>query len=455
MNKRLNKLIEELGIDHNEAYNVPVIRSQDVKERVNDTLNAIPSERKIYMRHRIKRTVLVAALVAALGASSVFAAVNSDFLRTFFTGDTSYLDGFVQTPRQSVTDERFTLTLEQVLATTHQAFIIYSVEALTDETRAMLNAEDERGFSTFIGMDTISFGVVDPESAGISGNSHREIRERRTDNKRYFALSADILNEDEADFFIRLNKMTEPQNIVISMTSNVETRGLVLGDEAVLQITPLGIAIERRNDHAHTDLLLNVIDGLFFRMSNGEIVTYSQLVAHGFSSITPDEENSSLKLRALFREIVRISDIESVILGDTEFNFHDTSITTAFTPDSAIKPFELVPYFKDHLRMPLRELTANIGATLRWDNEATAAVVEYRNSTFVIAVDSTIIVRDGEAIDFYDAFNDDRSLISSDGRLVVSHRLLDLMGINTVVPNMFNEDFSFNEVENWVWIVIP
>ena len=73
----------------------------------------------------------------------------------------------------------------------------------------------------------------------------------------------------------------------------------------------------------------------------------------------------------------------------------------------------------------------------------------------MITVGSTIIVKDGVEIDFYDEWYDDSSFISSDGRLVVSYRMLDLMGISTVVPNMFNEDYSVNDVQDWIWVVIP
>ena len=204
MNKRLHELYYELEIDKSEMNNVPVIKSGDIIRCVNDTLDAVPEVRRIHMRQKVKKTVLVAAMIAVLGASTVFAAVNTDFLRTFFTGDTSYLDEFVQTPMESVTDGKYTLTLEQVLATVNHALVVYSVEALTDEAKEELNSENERGISNFIGMDVLTFGVVDHNSAKLEGLTQREIPERRTDNKRYFALTVDIENENEADFFIRL-----------------------------------------------------------------------------------------------------------------------------------------------------------------------------------------------------------------------------------------------------------
>ena len=453
MNRRLNKLIKELETDPSEVYNVPLVRSENIKKRVNDELNTSPYERKIYMKHKVKRTVLVAAIIALLGASTVFATVNlnAEFLKAFFTGDTSSLAEFVQTPMESVTDGRFTLALDGVLATKDNALVIFSIEALTDETVAILNEEDEDGNSTFWGMDTISFGPAVAQTARLYGFSQREIRERRTDTKRYFTIAAEITNENGADFRIRLNKMAESKDIIIQMDVNVETKELVLGDEAVVQITPLGITMNRRFDSGYG---LNVFHGLFFRMSDGEIKTASEIISP-YLATSMDEESGKIVIRALLRQIVNLSEFESIMLGDTEFNFNDTSITKPFTPDIYIQPFELVPYFRDHLRVPIEEVCKNVGATFRWGDGANYAVIEYRNSTFVIEVDSTVIVKNGERIDFYNEFANESSFISSDGRLVVSHRLLDLMGINTVVSNMFNEDFSFNEVKNWIWLVIP
>jgi len=462
MNKRLNSLKSEIGI------NIPDFKDDTklIVGKVNNTLNADPQERTIYMRQKIMRTALAAALVIFLGASTVFASIgiSSGFLNTFFEGDTSYLDGFVQTPRQSVTDGRYVLTLEQTLTTTRQALVIFSVEALTSETIAALNSTDDRGVSNFIGMDTIDFGPVYGQSnIQFGGWSQREIAERRTETKRYFAITvASMANEYEADFFIRLNEMTDAEKIVISMTTNIETHEFVLncssGYDAVLRFTPLGIMLER-TINTNGDIFFNCIDGLFFRRSNGEVNTFSQLTIISGATLVEwiEEESEYLRyeLSSMFREVMSISNFAGIILDGVEHDINDTSVTTPFTPDSTIRPFEMRPYYREHLWVPLRELCDRIGAEIRWDNELNAAIVEYRNSTFVIARDSTIIERNGEIIDFYNEHNDDATFISEDGRLVVSSRLLDLMGIGVIAGNQFDENWNMRPLTEWMWTIIP
>ena len=462
MNKRLKSLQSEISI------NAPYFKDDTtaIVNRVNRALCTDPEERTIYMRQKFIKMAFVAAVVMAFGATTVFAAVNinSGFLRVFFSGDTSYLDEFVQTPMQSTTDGRFVLTVEQTLITENQALIVYSVEALTDDALSKLNATNEQGISNFMGIDTISFGPIREMHEGgrlhFGGWSVARLEERNTETKHYFAITVtDITNEDGVDFFIRLNKMTDPQNIVISMQTNIAAHEIVLncasGDDAILRITPVGIILERtiRTDG---DILANMKDGLFFRRSNGEINTFSQLLTGHSMSLISETRSDSGWLRyeksALFREIMSISEFASIILDGLEHDINDTSITQPFVLDQTLQQFELQPYYRGHLWVPLEELLERIGAVLYWDNET--ATVEYRNSTFEVTIGSTVVVRNGEAFDFYDEFVCEAAFISEDGRIIAQSRLLDLMGIN-IIPIATDDDWNFLPVSEWAWTVIP
>ena len=462
MNKRLHSLKTELGIDAPDFKD----DTQSILNAVNNALKDEPRERTVYMkRKKFMRTTLVAALIVILGASTVFATINSNLLANFFAGDPSQLAEHVQTPSQSVTDGRYILTLEQVLMTTHQAFVLYSVEALTDDAIAELTDTCANGFSNFIGIDTISFGPVDRNDAWISGLIQREIVEKRTDTKRYFAISADIVNENEADFFIRLNVMNDPEKIIIPMATNIETRELVLGDKAVVNINPLGIVIERPYNNVHDEFTLDAIAGIFFRMSDGEIKTFSQLTQEGRAIMSVFEEYKvgeyyhhekvALETTVLFREIMMLDRFRSIIINDTEFDFANPTKTSAFTPDEKLLHFELVPYYRDVMRVPIEELSERIGATLVWNNSADIATVTYRGSVFVIEADSTVITKNGQPIDFYIPELDESAFISDDGRLMVSARILDLMGLGVVTTNVWAEDWYANPVSEWGWIILP
>jgi len=410
---------------------------------------------------------LAACFMVVTVAAAAYVSTGSDLLRTFFSGGTIYLEEHVQTPGEYVTDGRYVLTVEQTLATTHQALVIFSVEALTYDAIAVLNATCENGFSTFMGMDTIDFGPADRQTLAHNGStvlfggwSQHEIVERRTDTKRYFAIAAsDMVNENGEDFFIRLNKMADAQKIIISMVTNIETHEFVLtcaiGEYAVLRLTPLGLTLERTVS-GEGDILANMVSGLYFRTSDGEINTFNQLLRKDAIKLVEWSEYGNEYIRyemvALFREITSMTELAGIILGNVEHDVNDTTLTTPFTPDSTIQQFMMQPYLMGHLWIPLEELCKQIGAYFRWDSEANTATVVYRNSTFVIEVDSSIIIRNGESIDL---LSDDTTFMSQDSGVIVSSRLFDLMGIGVTAINQFDEYWNARPLSEWMWIVMP
>ena len=74
MNRRLRALVKDLKPDYD--GNIYEIDSGCVKKIVNEKLNSVPSERKVYMRQKfLKSAALVCAVIAAT-ATSVFAMSN-------------------------------------------------------------------------------------------------------------------------------------------------------------------------------------------------------------------------------------------------------------------------------------------------------------------------------------------------------------------------------------------
>lgn len=453
MNKRLDLLKSEIGLNSDDF----VDDTKMIINKVNTALNADLEERKNYMKQKFIKTALIAVTIGLIGTSTVLAATNSNFLKTFFEGDTSYLEEYVQTPNKSVTDEKFTLTLENVLTTKYQCFVVYSVEALTAESQAELNAKDEFGYDTFIDMDTISFGpVIWDDVTTFSGFDQKEVKERRTDNKRFFAITCvDMVNENEEDFYIALNRMTNPEKIIIPMKSNIETTELVLVDQNnkdyVIQINSLGMVLERAVESFESFY----ITGVYFRMADDKIKTFSQLLEFKSGESNLDEENYRFRTKALFREVMALSEFKSIIIDGVEYDINDTSKTKPFTPEKNIQPFEIKPYYKEHLWMPLREMCENIGAEIEWNNETNSATVKYRDSVYVITNESTVIIKDGEKIDIYDELNDQKTFIDESGRLIVSGRILNYMRIEVEFVNQIDENGNDTDIRDLIWLLIP
>lgn len=90
MKSRLEKLRNEVMPECRE--DVSYISSKDILNKVDEKLNAVPSERRIYMKQKVLKGFAIACIVTAAMASSVFAMNNIDMLKHFFGGDTEVLE---------------------------------------------------------------------------------------------------------------------------------------------------------------------------------------------------------------------------------------------------------------------------------------------------------------------------------------------------------------------------
>lgn len=383
---------------------------------------------------RMKGTAAMAFIMILTVMTSICAAAMSDeFFNEIFDGDTAYLADFVKTEKQSVSDENYTLTLEQYLVAEKQAMVIFSIEAHTKDAIAEFNAVDERGNSTFWDMDTIGFGPVDYDQATTSGFVTGSLSKKfDTERKRYFVLSCDSIdNKEMIDFYISTDKINGSPKITFPMKSNIETKVLTLGD-AKIEYNPISIILNFPATGVD-DCGWCEQNGtyFYFRMKNGEIKTYNQLYSSSASDIIVDENGNDMPvLYAWAKTIIKPDEIKSIIINDTEYPVDDVSNPVKTEVDSKLKPFKINAYMKDHLWLPIREVCEQIGADLKWDEATDSAIVEYRGSTYVFTVGSTKVKINGEVIDFYDDLNDNTTFIDETGRMIVSPRIEDNLDID-------------------------
>lgn len=450
MSKRLNKLIDEMNLNlENADYK---IKAQDIKNRVNETLNADLQERKNFMRQRILKTVIIIAVITVLTTTTAFAALNIDLLKTFFVGDTSSMQDFVKTPEQSVTDGRFTLTLKQVLASKYQVLVLYSIEGLTDDAVRELMSDK------FVDMDTISFGPENwNDSTHMSGYSTRELLEKRTAAKRYWAIeSTGVLNTDEADFFIRLNKMKNPQKIIVPMKCNVETKEFSLAGQpygdAIIKYSPLGIIFGKGiKNNSEKSLHTNI--GVFFRMKDGEIKTLNELLDLTSGELVKSEEGTEYQryeYNGLFREIQKISDFKGIIIGNIEYDIKDTSKTKPVQIDEHLYPFDIKPVYKDVLWLPVYEFSKKIDADFKWDDKLRSATIKYRGSKYVITDGSDVVLKDGKEIKL-----EEGKAFILDGKLVAPGDILYEVFHMTIDVIPFDDNGDKIDVKDWIWTITP
>lgn len=392
---------------------------------------------------RKKGTVAMAVLMAfAIATSVCAAAMSNEFFDEVFCGDTAYLADFVKIEKQSVSDENYTLNLEQYLVAEKQAIVIFSMEAQTDVAIAEFNAVDERGNSTFWDMDTIGFGPVDYDKAYRSGFTTGSLNKKfDTDKKKYFVLKCDSIdNKDKIDFYICTNKIKGSPKIFIPMESNIETKTLKF-DNIEVRYNPIAIELSypvtEKNVCDWCDISTNYF---YFRMKNGEMKTFNQLYSWSGSNV----ETNMGHFYAWAKRIVKPDEIKSIIVNDTEYPVDDVSKSEKIEIDSHLKPFTIKPYIKKHLWLPLREFCEKLGADIVWNESDRTATVKYRGSTYVFTPGSTKVIIDGETVDYYDKDNDHTTFIDESGRMIVSLGFDNRMNIDCHGCNVYHEEGGIN-----------
>ena len=246
MKNRLEKLRNEVMPECRE--DVSYISSKDILNKVDEKLNAVPSERRIYMKQKVLKGFAIACIVMAAMASSVFAMTNMDMLKHFFSGDTEVLEDYVSSPENYVSDGNFKIGLEQIITTKYSAKAIISVTALSDEGRRMLKDEELNVIrDTYV-------NYVDDSSEGhyINGMGGRELTEYKTADRSLWEISIEALNtiSDGEKVAMEFEFLDTKDNVIIfELNTDVETAEYVLPGQpygsAKLKLNPTGAIIER------------------------------------------------------------------------------------------------------------------------------------------------------------------------------------------------------------------
>lgn len=120
-----------------------------VKRRVNAALNAVPSERRAYMRHKIRFAAAAAAIAALLAGSALAVASRWNVLDFYFEGDNPPVEDYVSHETYSIRDDNYTLSVISSVADTSSAYLLVTIEAKNDAAAAALMADDFENMDTF------------------------------------------------------------------------------------------------------------------------------------------------------------------------------------------------------------------------------------------------------------------------------------------------------------------
>ncbi len=420
--------------------------------------NGMKKRLTLIMNTKIKRAgkAAMAVLTAfALTLSLTAAAASSGYFSSVFEGDTSYLADFIQTPRQSVSDDNYTLTVEQYLVSETAVFVVFSIEALNEDAAAQMHQTGKLSW----GLEAVTLTPIDSERANISALAMTPLKgDFNTETKQYYMLySDDFYNPERIDFCLSFNEMQGEPKIAIPMTENIETITCTLGDITV-KYSPITFEFTcpRVNTELFKDWFFNEGNSFYFKMRDGSIKTISQLYGErGSGPVYENGETIGLYNKRYFaNSVIEPGCIKSIIICKTEYHVNDSQEPFGVTenvlscleyplddtenprefdlPDE-LRPFIVKPYtYADtDVRLPLREVCEHLGAEVTWDDETQSAMVKYNDSVYVIPNNSLEFTKDGETGSIYSELCDNTTFTDENGRMMVCYEITQSMGINS------------------------
>ena len=468
MNRRIRRLEHELALEQA----APELDVAPIKQRVNASLNVDPSERKAYMRQKIKMTAVLVAAVVALTGTALAVTGNIDALQAFFKGDTSPAAGLLDTDSRSVSDRYFTFTAESSVSDGTTVYLVVRVDALNDDAAKKLMSE------SFINMDTFTYYfVTDPNEkapedidfdekygvhvAGVpdstaQGWGNHELEDAKTATSRSWATTVTLREADagkytylrarlcymEADQYVQI-----PLAVAKSVTVEIGATGEGLptlwdkesGTLTINKVTlsPFTCQVDTNNSSAVSGAEPRIL----FRMKDGTLRTQSQMMA-GTSS---GEGTYNYK----FTEVLDLEQLAALVVLDREYPI-DGSASQPVAHDPALDPLEL-PLMsalseKSGYALPVRALVEGLGGVCVWDNVTSTATLTYRGVTISLTLGSKTALVDGKTVELLEAPGAEGGKLTSG-----YHVFLDHWGIDLFAPM----DTTQEGKPRICWIVIP
>ena len=404
-----------------------------VKRRVNAALNAVPSERRTYMRQKIRLAAAAAAVVGLLAGTAQAAAGQWNVLDFYFEGDNTPADDYVNHETYSVSDDNYTLSVTSSVADTRSAYLLVTVEAKTDEARAALMADDFENISTF-DLYTLSGDTANPEAA-LCGFGYGEDELLRTGSSRSYGMSTHEMGPAYA-LRLRAGFMEDGLYVDIPLTS-VEPLSLEINAEGTsfgtthnvkggasltldsISLSPLSLHMEYSYPAGGGE----AEPLLLFRKTDGTLLSWGQVVGTSGGMFATGEEDSGtafLSADYRLRSVLDLSRLDAVVFNGMAYPL-DGGAPEAVEIDPALYPFQIplmAPLSESSgYGVPVRALCEGLGVACIWDNEAQTASMTYRGVTIVLTPGSTTALVDGQPVEMEEA------PAVQDGKLAAEHQI--------------------------------
>lgn len=390
MSKRLLKLKKEIAPWCEE--DISYINSKTIKKAVNDRLNAVPSERRIYMRQKLFKCIAALCIAAAM-ATSVSAMYNIDLLKQFFEGDTTQMQNFVETPEKAISDGDFEVSLNKTISTSYSLKAIFSVEALNDKAKL------ELGNERFDAISEITADYVNSsEGHHISSWGGKELKEYRTDNTKVWELSVEAPHTEKDGERIKLqfNFLNTDDNIIYAeLKTDIETIEYTLQSQdygaAIVKINPMSIIMTKGFPTTGEWDLYDT--NAYFRMADGSIKTFNQLFDTSSATLVKEgKEYNMYEIYADSHNIIDLASLKSIILDGIEYSMENTADYKKIDDDELMKTFELpLLIINNEWYLPFDEAADKMGV------EVTDGKFEFNGNKYELTEDGDIIKNNDSA----------------------------------------------------------
>ncbi len=382
--------------------------------------NAMKKRLLLIKNDKIKKTgkaAMCLLLIFTTLLSVTTAIAESEYFSLIFEGDTSYLTDFIKTPKQSISDGEFTLTLEQYLVSQDAAVLVYSTEHAQEDV--------------YDG-SKISFSPTVPDKVDFFGFTQKKLEGSfNTNTKTYYAITAtNIVNPNCVDFTFGIRGGLENKKITVPMTPNIETVTKECGNVIVKQ-SPINMSVMYKERHFHLDEICEYSSGyqLYFKLSDGSIKTLGELYEEN-SGYT---ENGYAIVNYIAKRVIKPGEIKSIIVYDEKnlscYEYRAGGGDKELALPDGLTPFMLTPYKKEVWQLPLRELCDKLAIKLYWNSNTHSAEFSYRDSDYTIPSDGNVFYKDGEAVDVTNQLYNDSMFIDECGRLIISTKILNYMNV--------------------------
>lgn len=414
-----------------EARELTSVSAEDVKRRVNHVLDGMPAEQERSTK-RMKRKYLISGLAAAaLCGTMMVAAAQGDYLRSFFTGDTSSVQAEVLATPATARIGEFDVTLMQAVSDDNSAYLTVSFTALTDAAKEQLDSDIFPWYVNIAGSGSIGASLSEVREARTADTAVYSIEVNGLDNSSREPIYLYLwdLNDEKVDGELVIPTDNELETVILTPNQKVMTYAGP-GSERVsdladtmkeitveeVALSPLSIRITYTGESAGREGFLR------FVMDDGTICGAHRLVQYFDSTLLHDGLAVS---NGKLREVTMFSRIRAIVIGSTAYPLDGGA---PYAVEDAVTPFLLTPVSRKEDGMhwfSVSALCAGLHADLAWNETEQTATIVWCGETYTLPLGESQHAVPGEAGGVT------VSMEQIDGQLYANYYLMDLLRVGT------------------------